>query len=122
MLREYKNGHFSTVREQNAYDMAQLLISATSCLMYQPICMVSKGITLRFFLVEINNKLTQSLKQIMTEYKLYYFPTKGRVESIRYMLAHKEIPFEDIRYAQDQWPKHKQSIAFNVEMYFFYPV
>ncbi|XP_057375111.1 hematopoietic prostaglandin D synthase-like [Daphnia carinata] len=41
------------------------------------------------------------------EYKLYYFNTKGRAELARLILAYAKVPYDDIRYEREDWPKHK---------------
>ena len=41
---------------------------------------------------------------------LYYFPVHGRAGSIRMMLAHAEVSFEDVMYTKEQWTDHKNSM------------
>lgn len=38
-----------------------------------------------------------------SKYKLTYFPIKGKAEPIRYLLAYRNIDFEDIRLDLDTW-------------------
>ena len=40
-------------------------------------------------------------------YKLYYFPWRGRGESIRLSFAAANIEFEDVRLAGEAWAKEK---------------
>lgn len=46
----------------------------------------------------------------MPTYKLTYFNVTGLGESLRYMLNHCGIKFEDVRLNFDDWPKHKPSM------------
>ncbi len=41
--------------------------------------------------------------------KLTYFPTRGRAEPIRLMLAAKNVSFEDVKINPTDWPKIKPS-------------
>ena len=50
----------------------------------------------------------------MSSYKLYYFPSRGGAEAIRLLFAHKEIKYEDIRLAGDDWQKEKPNTPFGV--------
>ncbi len=44
----------------------------------------------------------------MTDYRLFYFPIKGRAERIRLMFAYAGINFDDIRWDEkNDWVKHK---------------
>lgn len=42
-------------------------------------------------------------------YKLIYFNIRGRAETIRYILALGEAPYEDFRVQNEEWPKLKPS-------------
>lgn len=46
----------------------------------------------------------------MSTYKLTYFNVTGLAESIRYMLNHLGIKFEDNRFSFDDWPKYKSGM------------
>jgi glutathione S-transferase len=48
----------------------------------------------------------------MAAYKLYYFPTRGRVEPIRLLFAYKGIHYEDIRITYDEWSEFKPKTPF----------
>lgn len=51
----------------------------------------------------------------MAEYRLLYFPIKGRAEPMRLMFAYAGVKFEDIRWdMQNEWPKHKNGNIFTV--------
>ncbi|XP_003386764.2 PREDICTED: glutathione S-transferase-like [Amphimedon queenslandica] len=50
----------------------------------------------------------------MASYKLFYFPIRGAGEPVRLLLAHKEIKYEDIRIAREDWPKEKPNMPFGV--------
>lgn len=39
--------------------------------------------------------------------KLYYFDMTGRAEPIRLILAAGQVPYEDCRFAREDWPKLK---------------
>lgn len=41
------------------------------------------------------------------KYKLMYYPARGRAELIRFLFAHLEIPYEDVRIPFEEWPKMK---------------
>lgn len=45
----------------------------------------------------------------MAEYKLTYFNLKGLGESIRYIFAYANVPFDDNRIAKESWPALKES-------------
>ncbi|XP_018356543.1 PREDICTED: glutathione S-transferase-like [Trachymyrmex septentrionalis] len=46
----------------------------------------------------------------MSPYKLLYFNIHGLGESIRFLLSHCGIKFEDVRFTFDDWPKHKPNM------------
>ncbi|XP_028045980.2 glutathione S-transferase [Monomorium pharaonis] len=46
----------------------------------------------------------------MPTYKLIYFNVTGLGESIRYMLNHLGVKFEDVRLNFDDWPKYKPNM------------
>jgi len=48
----------------------------------------------------------------MAEYRVLYFPIKGRAEPIRNMLAHADQKFDDVRWTNDEWAKHKSETPF----------
>ncbi|XP_020864072.1 hematopoietic prostaglandin D synthase isoform X1 [Phascolarctos cinereus] len=48
----------------------------------------------------------------MPHYKLIYFNMRGRAEIIRYLFAYLDIPYEDHRISQDDWPAVKQTVPF----------
>lgn len=48
----------------------------------------------------------------MAEYKLSYFPVRGRAEPIRLLFAYKEIKYEDVRVPGENWPKLKPNTPF----------
>lgn len=45
----------------------------------------------------------------MTEYKLTYFNIRGLAESIRYIFAYAQVPYEDNRLEKENWPALKTS-------------
>jgi len=49
----------------------------------------------------------------MPQYKLVYFPARGRAEAIRYLFAYGKIPYEDqeVDFIQE-WPEMKQGMPF----------
>ncbi|XP_003386761.1 PREDICTED: glutathione S-transferase-like [Amphimedon queenslandica] len=48
----------------------------------------------------------------MSDFKLYYFPFKGRAEPIRILFAYKGIKYEDIRIPKDKWLEFKPQTPF----------
>lgn len=44
----------------------------------------------------------------MAEYKLYYFPARGRAELIRLMFVAGGAKFEDIRIPMSEWASKKK--------------
>ena len=46
----------------------------------------------------------------MATYKFHYFDGRGRAEVSRLILTAAGQKFEDIRYSEDDWPKHKASM------------
>uniref|UniRef100_A0A1X7UUC6 Glutathione transferase n=1 Tax=Amphimedon queenslandica TaxID=400682 RepID=A0A1X7UUC6_AMPQE len=50
----------------------------------------------------------------MANYKLFYFPGRGTAEAVRLLFAHKEIKYEDIRIAGEEWQKEKPNMPFGV--------
>ena len=54
----------------------------------------------------------------MSTYKLLYFNITGLGESIRFLLSHCGIKFEDVRLTFDDWPKHKPSMLSLICYYF----
>lgn len=45
----------------------------------------------------------------MVHYKLTYFPVRGRVEFIRYILAQADVDYENVTISREDWPNKKQS-------------
>ena len=45
----------------------------------------------------------------MPQYKLYYFPIKGRAEIIRLLFAQAGVEFEDIQVPFSEWKETKSS-------------
>ena len=39
---------------------------------------------------------------------LRYFESRGRAEPIRLLLEYLQVPYEDVRYTKEEWPKFKQ--------------
>ena len=48
----------------------------------------------------------------MADYKLHYFPVRGRAEPIRLLFAYKDIKYEDIRIPFDKWQENKPNMPF----------
>ena len=48
----------------------------------------------------------------MPLYKLIYFPTRGRGETIRFIFKHTGVDFEDVRIPADEWPQHKPNMPY----------
>lgn len=44
------------------------------------------------------------------KYRLIYYPFRGRGELVRILLAHLEIPYEDVRIEASEWMKQKPGI------------
>lgn len=42
-------------------------------------------------------------------YKLYYFNVKALAEPIRFLLAYGGLKYEDVRFAEENWPELKSS-------------
>ena len=38
---------------------------------------------------------------------LRYFESRGRAEPIRLLLEYLQVPYEDVRYTKEEWPKFK---------------
>ena len=50
----------------------------------------------------------------MASYKLFYFPARGAAEPVRLLFAHKDVKYEDIRLAGEDWQKEKPNTPFGV--------
>ncbi|XP_005104565.2 glutathione S-transferase 1-like [Aplysia californica] len=50
-------------------------------------------------------------------YKLMYFDGMGRAEFIRLVFAAAEVPFEDVRFTHQEWPKYKKLAPFGQAPY-----
>ncbi|XP_054995741.1 hematopoietic prostaglandin D synthase [Sorex araneus] len=48
----------------------------------------------------------------MPGYRLIYFNMRGRAEIIRYIFAYLDVPYEDHRVEQADWPKVKPALPF----------
>ena len=48
----------------------------------------------------------------MPTYKLYYFPSKGRAELIRWIFVQAGVPYEDKRIAGEEWAAFKPNTPF----------
>jgi glutathione S-transferase len=44
--------------------------------------------------------------------KLYYFDIRNLGEMIRMILEYAQVPYEDIRIAQEDWPEFKERMGF----------
>lgn len=50
----------------------------------------------------------------MVDYRLLYFPVKGRAHAIRLMFAHADVKFEDVQFDfQKEWPKQKPGLMWS---------
>ncbi|VDP05097.1 unnamed protein product [Heligmosomoides polygyrus] len=61
---------------------------------------------------EFQNFLRSRLRDEMVQYKVTYFDGRGVGELIRQVLTVAEQDFEDVRYTDEQWPKHKAEMPF----------
>lgn len=48
----------------------------------------------------------------MSQYKLYYFNSRGKAEVARLLFALGGQSFEDFRFERDQWPTHKPNMPY----------
>ncbi|XP_017881697.1 glutathione S-transferase-like [Ceratina calcarata] len=48
----------------------------------------------------------------MPSYKLTYFPVKALGEPIRFLFSYAGIPFEDVRFDREDWPKIKPTTPY----------
>ncbi len=48
----------------------------------------------------------------MPSYKLIYFQSRGRGETIRFIFKQAGVDFEDVRISRDGWPKHKPNTPY----------
>ena len=48
----------------------------------------------------------------MPTYRLHYFQAKGRVEMIRWIFIQAGVPYEDIRFTQEEWKEFKPKTPF----------
>jgi len=46
-----------------------------------------------------------------SQYKLYYFPLRGRCEFIRYIFAYANVPYEQVDIQRDEWLTQKKQDA-----------
>lgn len=53
----------------------------------------------------------------MVHYKLTYFPVRGRVEFIRYILAQADVDYENVTISREDWPNKKPSADTVCKMY-----
>ena len=50
----------------------------------------------------------------MPQYKLTYFPIRGKAECIRMVFAVAGVEFEDVRVHPQDWPKLKECRYYNI--------
>ena len=48
----------------------------------------------------------------MPTYKLYYFQARGRAELVRWIFIQAGVPYEDIRFTQEEWKEFKPKTPF----------
>jgi len=49
-----------------------------------------------------------------SQYKLYYYPVRGRCEFIRYIFAYANVSYDEVTIERDDWSKKKQEMPMAV--------